>query len=244
MAVKEFPLVDEELREKLLPIRGLKLAYVNASQVQIEGGACISDDGKELMEVPPGSPELADITVPGAGGLDTGVEAVSTWYYVYLIKNPVANAVALLLSLSATTPTLPPGYTKKRRVGVVRNNGAGNIVDFKQFAYGNRRRYEIWADMTARRVLNAGGNAAWTIVGCLTLVPPTADVMWLNVVQIVAGVGVGVRSMGNALENHGKGRARYSIYVSLFTNTQQFQYKNTIAGGSTWVEVCDFEEMI
>ena len=72
------------------------------------------------------------ITAGGANGLDTGAEAASTWYYVFVIYNATTATVAGLLSLSATAPTMPAGYTYKALVGVVRNDGSSNIVAFHQ----------------------------------------------------------------------------------------------------------------
>ncbi len=223
-------------------LRDLELSYVSAGVVGTGPGVCLSDSHTEFIEFPLGID--VDITVGGVNGLDAGAEAPSTWYYVWLIKNLVTGVVAGLLSLSSTAPTMPVGFTTKRRIGVIRNDGAGNFLNFKQFSYGNRRRYEWWYDMTGRRVLAAGGNANWTVVGCASIVPPTADVMWLNVLQTVAGVAANVRSMGNTLDTGGQGRAFNSVNVSLFTDTQQFQYKNSIAGGFTYIEVCAFEEMV
>ena len=76
---------------------------------------------------------IADITSAGAGGLDTGAVAASTWYAIHVITSDVASPVqdktcnpnvwrletkqALMFSLSATVPTMPSGYNKFRRVG-------------------------------------------------------------------------------------------------------------------------------
>ena len=69
----------------------------------------------------------------GVGGcLDTGSEASSTWYHVWLIGNPTSGAVDFLASTSATSPTMPSGYTIKRRVGAVYNNGSSSIDTFEQ----------------------------------------------------------------------------------------------------------------
>lgn len=65
------------------------------------------------------------ITTSGVNGLDTGSEASSTWYNVWIIYN--GTTVASLLSLSATAPTMPSGYTYKARVGVIRNDGSSNL---------------------------------------------------------------------------------------------------------------------
>jgi hypothetical protein len=53
----------------------------------------------------------------GAGALDTGAIAAAAWYHVYLIKRPDTGVVDVLVSLSATAPTLPANYTLFRRIG-------------------------------------------------------------------------------------------------------------------------------
>jgi len=77
-----------------------------------------------------------DITNSGANGLDTGSEANSTWYYLYAIYDPTGDNTAGLLSVSATSPTLPGDYTKKRLVAAVRNDGGGDFILFKAVSYG------------------------------------------------------------------------------------------------------------
>lgn len=60
----------------------------------------------------------------GANGLDTGVLAASTWYAVWVIWN--GTTTAGLLSLSATAPTMPAGYTYKARTGWIRTDASAN----------------------------------------------------------------------------------------------------------------------
>jgi hypothetical protein len=64
------------------------------------------------------------------GGLDTGAKAASTWYHVWAIKDPSSGVVDALFSLSATAPTMPSGYTKKRRIGAIKTDGSSNILAF------------------------------------------------------------------------------------------------------------------
>lgn len=71
-----------------------------------------------------------DITASGANGLDTGAEAGSTWYHIWAISN--GSITAGLLSLSATAPTMPSGYTYKAYVGAVYNNASSNFLTFYQ----------------------------------------------------------------------------------------------------------------
>lgn len=69
----------------------------------------------------------------GNGALDTGAIAMSTWYHVYLIQNAAASLQDILLSLSATAPTMPTGYTVKRRIGSLLTDGSAHLVAFTQF---------------------------------------------------------------------------------------------------------------
>lgn len=66
------------------------------------------------------------------GGLDTGAEANSTWYHVWLIMRSDTGVVDVLFSTSATAPTMPTNYDFKRRIGAVYNNSSGNIDAFTQ----------------------------------------------------------------------------------------------------------------
>lgn len=70
----------------------------------------------------------------GANGIDTGAWAIDTWYALYLICNDDASLVAPLASLSATSPTMPSGYTRKRRIGWVRSRTATatNLINMRQ----------------------------------------------------------------------------------------------------------------
>jgi hypothetical protein len=69
----------------------------------------------------------------GANGLDTGSIAASTWYYGYIIEPTGGGTPAGLMSLSATAPTLPGGYTlKSGAVSAVRTDGSSHFLGFAQ----------------------------------------------------------------------------------------------------------------
>lgn len=107
----------------------------------------------------------ASIVAPGAGGLDVGAEANSTWYYVWVIWN--GTMAHGLLSLSATAPTLPAGYTFSARVGVVYNGDTGDFRTFYQA--GN----QVW--MEELEVFNEqDGVATYTPATLATFVPTIA----------------------------------------------------------------------
>jgi hypothetical protein len=117
----------------------------------------------------------ADITASGAGGLDTGTESNSTWYNIWVIWN--GASAAAMFSLSATSPTMPGGYTNKFRVGAVRNDASGNLWRSTQF--GKRAQIKIGTNPTVVPVIASGNSGSpttptWTAIATGNFVPPTA----------------------------------------------------------------------
>jgi hypothetical protein len=71
-------------------------------------------------------------TSNGANGLDTGSLLASNWYSLWVIWN--GTTAAGLMSLSASAPAMPAGYSHKARVGWVRTDSSVNKypLSFKQ----------------------------------------------------------------------------------------------------------------
>lgn len=67
------------------------------------------------------------------GALDTGVIAINTWYHVFVIKNPTTGVSDVLISTNVSAPTMPSGYTLKRRIGSLLTNSSSQWVSFTQF---------------------------------------------------------------------------------------------------------------
>jgi hypothetical protein len=109
----------------------------------------------------------ADITESGPGGLDTGSEAVSTWYHLWVIAK-ADGTKSVIFSTSATAPTLPSGYTHKAYTGAWYNDADGHF----RRAY-QRGRYVTWAGFHAAVSLGTESNYTQIAV----LVPTTAR-MW------------------------------------------------------------------
>lgn len=66
----------------------------------------------------------------GANGLDTGALANNTWYHIWLISNGLTTAA--LLSLSATSPTMPADYVYKYRIGAQKTGGSATFNRVRQ----------------------------------------------------------------------------------------------------------------
>jgi hypothetical protein len=147
--------------------RGLKFGN-NATnpnyQVDVTATELVVKNSSGLPRVLSSVSVTADISTSGAGGLDTGTEANSTWYYVWVIYN--GTTVSGLLSVSATAPTLPSGYTFSALVGAIYNESGGNFRLTRGF--GKR---VFHADVEA---LNAAGVTSWTSLSIATSVPAIA----------------------------------------------------------------------
>ncbi len=86
----------------------------------------------------------------GNGGLDTGTIA-NTTYHVWVIQRSDTGVVDALFSTSATSPTMPSGYDRKRRIGAfVRRSGV--IEPFIQLS---RSRFEYKSAITDRSSTSA-----------------------------------------------------------------------------------------
>lgn len=106
----------------------------------------------------------------GNGGLDTGSIANGT-YHVWLIQRSDTGVVDALFSTSATSPTMPANYDRKRRIGsIIRSGGA--ILAFKQF--GDKFRFVT--PITDVSVVSSGTSAV-----SRTLTVPSGIVVDANV---------------------------------------------------------------
>lgn len=94
------------------------------TQVVITADAVAVSDGSSNYTTVQNVSLTINGLVNGANGLDTGALALNSWYYSYVIYNPTTLTTAGLLSLSATAPTKPSGYTQFARVGAHRTDGS------------------------------------------------------------------------------------------------------------------------
>ena len=123
----------------------------------------------------------------GAGYLDSGIVTQNTWYAVHLIANALNTLpVQALLSLSATAPTLPAGYTLFRRVGWVSTENDANAHLLSTYRYGDKVTY--FDPALYSQSVNSGG----VTKQFATYIPPTSRI---GRFAITGNVGVpGVQS--------------------------------------------------
>lgn len=127
-----------------------------------------------------------NLAASGANGLDTGVEASSTWYSCWAIYNQTTNTLAGLLSASVATPTLPVGYTFTTRFGWLRNDASSNL--WRTLQKGRRAQIVIGTNPTALPIIISGNSGSisspnWTPVAVAAFTPPTASCIDLLLFQ-------------------------------------------------------------
>jgi hypothetical protein len=116
-------------------LSGLVLSTVGSSATfSVSVGVAVDSTQSDFMKLASSISKTTSAWAAGSGngGLDTGTIAASTWYHVHEIKNPTTGAVDALASLSATSPTLPSGFTIFRRVGSLKTDSSSHWVSFTQ----------------------------------------------------------------------------------------------------------------
>ena len=111
-----------------------------------------------------------NIGVLGKNGVDVSPPTDSSWYHVWLIRNPTSEEVAGLTSLSASAPTMPAGFTEKRWIGVLRRSGSGRFPVFYVTGMG-RDKTLFWAGTDS-----TGGNERSSVLNGAAITSTPASV--------------------------------------------------------------------
>ena len=161
------PINDSQLLSwngPIAPHEGLVVTRPSAATLTLAADKLVVTDTNGRKAVLTSVSVTPSLAASGANGLDTGAEAASTWYHAWVIWNGTTKAG--LLSLSATAPTMPSGYTHKAYVGADYNDGSSNLIIIMQRGIVVRR---------IPLVLLAGDtNTTRTQVAITASVPPNA----------------------------------------------------------------------
>jgi hypothetical protein len=115
-------------------LAGLGMSTAGSSAtMSIAAGTCLdSTNAKNITVAAIAKTTSAWSVGTAAGGLDTGAIANSTWYHFWAILRSNTGVTDVLISLSATAPTMPANYDYKRRIGSGLTNGSAQWVKFSQ----------------------------------------------------------------------------------------------------------------
>jgi hypothetical protein len=176
----------------------------------------------------------ASIAASGLNGLDTGTSTANTWYYVFVIFNQTTLAQGTLLSVSATAPTLPSGYTFFARVGVVRTDSSANKYLLQTLQLGRQVQYVVLAasNTAAMPTLSSGavGNVStptWASVSTSGFNPPTAS----KILLVLFNAGNGTVAMAAPNASYGAYNNQTNpppICIATFTNEPGNQFISSI----------------
>lgn len=143
--------------------------------IDIDPGKAISDDSTIMIEA------LAtlspDITVAGAGGLDTDTVGPSLLYAVYVIADSAGvNPVSSLFSLSFTVGGIafPVGYDRARRIATVRTDSTSDIETFQQPKAEGRARWVYFKRTVQLQAAGTASSFTDTATSASASVPTTA----------------------------------------------------------------------
>jgi hypothetical protein len=175
---------DVTALEGLIPgfLSGLTLSTAGSSSAfSVASGSAADGAGTAVMALASAISKTTSAWAVGTGngGLDAGSIANSTWYHVFLIKRTDTGVVDVLISTSATSPTMPTSYTLKRRIGAMKTNGSAQWTKFVQL--GDEF---LWDTI----VNNADAQNPGTSGTLYTLAVPTGvkvsaqlSILWFNV---------------------------------------------------------------
>ena len=234
-------------------VKGLDMTFASVSTVSIEAGKCRdSADGFNIINT---ATRTADITTSGLNGLDTGTEAVSTWYALFIIDDSTgSNTEGALLSLSSTAPTLPGGYDVFKRVGWVRNNASGDFIKFIQTRTNDFRKVFYDEEITNLTVLSLGSATIYTGVSLAAFVPPTSlePILALVIAPDDRGDFLEIRPTGSTMDNttykfngiDDKNNSGYGIQETICSNLQNIEYRVTQASDDASIGVVGYYDQL
>lgn len=226
--------------------KNLRVEYATVSTYIITADSAVLVDSSNLGKQFASISKTVDITISGAGGLDTGAEAANTQYYIWLIGKG-DGTINGVFSTSTTAPTLPSGYTYYARVGSVRNDDGGSGTDLREI-YQQGNRAFVSDCIIDYRALNVGSDGTYTDVDLSSFMPATSRVVILH--GEIAGSSTGGRV---ALKRKGStstvgflfgvdglvSGANESFYTEIPTDASRvIQYYRLTGGGTVSLDVC------
>lgn len=232
-------------------IENLLVSRASASTVQIAVGSCRDDSNSQNIDVV--AALTADITVAGANGRNSDTaEQANKWYAVYVIKNLTTGTVAAFLinedDLGAFT--WPAGYTVKRRIGWIRNDGASDLRDGEYFGLGSWRKWHWYVARTSLLALNNGNAVAYANVDVSEWVPPTSNLCEINMLFDPFGVSIadllpGGGTVANPPTFYFESTDQSSTVIEQSTDASQIvQYKVGNINDSLDLYMCGFFDSI
>ena len=224
-------------------IQGFKIAFATASTITIVRGDA-ADAPFANFNLVTTSQKTLDITISGAGGLQTGeTEAADTWYRIMVIGDSFGVNSTDFLLIPAGQVFSETGFDKGRQIGWVRNNGSSDFIDFIATGTGKYRTV-MWVNDQADRAVLVGGTATTpTAVDCSSLVPPNSQLAHLGLLQNgTPSVFLRLSAGGVAISQ--LNRAQSVAGIINVSSSQQIFYDNDNPAGNVDISVRGYVDEI
>ena len=167
--------------------------------------------------------------ISGVNGIDSSSISAGNWYCLYVIYNPTTDSVASLISLSATQPTLPTGYTEFALVGYARVLAATTTF-VQSVQKGRLVRYGTASAAGSIQIVSSGILTAVTSISTSVAVPPGATGIKLVVSGDTSGTTTVYDSVGmHAINKFGGQNYPYTLEIDAIDNSS---IKYQVASGS------------
>ena len=175
--------------------------YNNASSIILPAGLSVEDSTGASTITLDANKTLTLASSGSINQLDTGSEANSTNYYVYLMGDSNGiNSPGAVFSTNPTTPGVISGYDRYRRLNMwVHNDASGNIIPFTltNWPFATTVTYDVrttWSNsgvLTAgdTNILSGGTATSMTDVSAATFLPAICRNGLFNVVTDHQGTG-------------------------------------------------------
>jgi hypothetical protein len=199
-------------------LAGLQRTANTTTTLTLGAGVAMDDTNTTMLSLEAGTINCATV---GADGLDAGALANNTWYHVFVIGKTDGTR-ARLASASVSSPTMPSGYTLKRRISSFRTDGSAQIRNYSQF--GDEFMWSATVSTTS--VLSTISAAAFS----LTAGVPTAGITLYSPDQAtqVANSPVGNDSL--AYQGTAQAAGEFAIRTDTSANINLVSTTNSVVG--------------
>lgn len=141
---------------------------------KIDVGTGVCRDSTDTYDMINAASVTINAAANGLNGLDTGTFAASKLYYVHLVSDPVsANTTGAMISLSATAPLMPFGYSAFRVIGFMVSDGSTHFLLCYNSGDQNARRFTF--DAPKATSVTAGTSATYAAINLSTYIPANMD---------------------------------------------------------------------
>jgi hypothetical protein len=200
---------------------GLQVNTSGGTTYDVGEGQAVDSTDTTILVYPGGN---VDLSINGAGGLDTGTVAADTFYYTFLIGGPSVPTAVIATATYPGTPTLPAGYTLFRYLGPVMTDSLTQLRQVRSLGMQNDRWYCFDRAPSPSQDLGVVP-AVDTTYELTALIPPTATRLRAFAEASFAAGDSGVAHFGSLNDNgtHAWGVATQEVGGTASLNQGYFE---------------------